>query len=418
MKLNDTRGFGLRWVCCASLAGLAGLPAATHAAGPSTIVGGTEAGPCQWAAVVALTDPGESTPFCSGTLIAPGLVLTAAHCASDSPVDVIFGELVASPTHTITADCVAHPDFEMFQPGDDVAFCVLRQPAPVTPIPPLAGCEADGIVEDLPLTIVGYGAVVADPATGLQGHGIKRIAELRVLGTQPRDREFTARGEDQGPCVVDSGGPALLELPDGSWRVAGVVSRSALPGAPQPGENICELVDFITYGAVWQQLEWLENISGLDVTPCHDADGTWAPTEACDGFPLDPGAVGATWATECAGEVSGPGQLCGPPFDEGGSDTGDPTTGADSSGGPEDPSGTGDPPDGTTTDVTADPTTAGTTADAGTDVSSDSGGANDPEADGCACTSQPGRRGGAALLGLVVLGLLRRRGRGGSGRYA
>lgn len=31
----------------------------------------------------------------------------------------------------------------------------------------------------------------------------------------------------------------------------------------------------------------LEDTAGVDITPCHDADGTWNPTSACDEFPRD-----------------------------------------------------------------------------------------------------------------------------------
>mgnify|MGYP000918027438 CR=1 FL=1 len=60
--------------------------------------------------------------------------------------------------------------------------------------------------------------------------------------------------------------------------------------------------------------------SGIDVTPCHDSEGNWAPTPDCGAMPYEPGngSGAGTWASGCSeGPVSGFGALCGDAFGSG-----------------------------------------------------------------------------------------------------
>ncbi|MDZ4064230.1 MAG: trypsin-like serine protease, partial [Coriobacteriia bacterium] len=62
------------------------------------VVGGIPASPSDYPSTVALTDP-SGDPFCSGTLVAPTVVVTAAHCiksGSPSNVRVVHGYAVPS----------------------------------------------------------------------------------------------------------------------------------------------------------------------------------------------------------------------------------------------------------------------------------------------------------------------------------
>jgi MYXO-CTERM domain-containing protein len=61
---------------------------------------------------------------------------------------------------------------------------------------------------------------------------------------------------------------------------------------------------------------WLERTSGIDVTPCHNSDGTWNPSAACRGFPMNPETSNGAWSTMCQSVTrSGLGATCGAPFD-------------------------------------------------------------------------------------------------------
>jgi MYXO-CTERM domain-containing protein len=60
---------------------------------------------------------------------------------------------------------------------------------------------------------------------------------------------------------------------------------------------------------------WIEENSGVDITPCHDVDGTWNPTPACQGFAVDTLETSVEWDDWCETPRLGPAATCGPAFD-------------------------------------------------------------------------------------------------------
>jgi hypothetical protein len=68
--------------------------------------------------------------------------------------------------------------------------------------------------------------------------------------------EFTAGGAGRDTCVGDSGGPAYLTTPRGTF-VAGVTSRNAVPGSDCGSGGIYTRVD--------DALEWIRNASGRSI---------------------------------------------------------------------------------------------------------------------------------------------------------
>jgi len=67
---------------------------------------------------------------------------------------------------------------------------------------------------------------------------------------------------------------------------------------------------------MWNAVAWVEQDSGIDITPCHDADGAWNPSQDCTGAPLSPDSgSGLSWSNDCAGAPLGPAiETCGPPY--------------------------------------------------------------------------------------------------------
>src|SRR5690606_13922230 len=92
--------------------------------------------------------------------------------------------------------------------------------------------------------------------------GIKREVAATLTGVNESGREFRAGGGGKDTCCGDSGGPALVQLDSGEWRLAGVLSRGGTCG--EGG----------IYGVPMPELCWLRDSSGVDLLP--------AGCEACD----------------------------------------------------------------------------------------------------------------------------------------
>jgi MYXO-CTERM domain-containing protein len=94
-----------------------------------------------------------------------------------------------------------------------------------------------------------------------------------------------------------------IQASDGSWRAFGITSYG----------NGCGGGGW--YSMMHPGMEWFESESGVDITPCHDADGTWNPGPDCQGFPLQPMTASGSWPNSCdGGPVSGWSDSCGAPY--------------------------------------------------------------------------------------------------------
>lgn len=289
---------GVRWLTRSlaglSLLGMLGMAGPAQAAPPqpssqpSEIVGGVPTEICEWPQVAALTLGGT----CTATLIHPRMLVYAGHCGTLHN-QARLGEGTDSPARELELLRCERASDVFAVTSMDFAFCELREPVEDLPIVPLLfGCDEAQIEVGTPVTIVGF---------GLDGDGTigtKRVAESSIVSVLSL---IGIGGMGTGADEGDSGGPALVLLDDGSWRVLGIVSGGGGGGA------------VVQYVPAPVTVEWIEAHSGIDVTPCHAADGSWAPTPACAGFYVAP-ELGASWADACPSVVSGASARCGPAF--------------------------------------------------------------------------------------------------------
>jgi Trypsin len=183
-------------------------------------------------ALLADVDPDSPGPdvFCSGTLIAADVVLTAGHCApSFSRVGVTFDpaydENAASPAGIFSGTYVTHPDFGFSGPGGfsdphDLAVVLLDVAPGIAP----AQLPTEGLLDELghkalrsaTFTVVGYGTVREDKTGGPHGlvpiDGVRRFALGTFRSLQPAWLSLSQQPStgDGGACFGDSGGSLFL----------------------------------------------------------------------------------------------------------------------------------------------------------------------------------------------------------------
>ena len=185
----------------------------------------------------AFSGDGETFSWCTGTVIDPYVVLTAAHCleqatsvAIDTPAGTYYGvETVAHPGYTIGDNGTGGVLF------NDLALILSNDPIDVVPAsillsrPPQAGERA---------IVAGFGITEPEGEAGTINAGNASVRNVTA------NHVFISYADDEShPCPGDSGGPLLLNQ-NGWWVIAGVVSQSDPTVAP---ENVCRPGDVTLY---------------------------------------------------------------------------------------------------------------------------------------------------------------------------
>lgn len=236
---------------------------------PVALVGGAAADDAAAVALESATGP------CSGVVVAPRVVLTAAHCLGAAMV-VHVG--AAAPWDATVAVVAQHRHRRWVAGGSayDLALVRLATPLAVAALP-IRTADAAALTA---VRVIGFGrTVAADPASA----GVRRTAALTVAAADDAVL-YTAATGSAFTCAGDSGGPAL----DGAGAVAALV----VAGDPAcAGASRLARVD--------REAAWIAAVIAAWDGPCA-ADGACAASCATVDPDCDPCGLDGTCAAGCA----------------------------------------------------------------------------------------------------------------------
>jgi secreted trypsin-like serine protease len=284
--MKPGRGFWRKQA--AVLVALAALPAlllapagagAASAAAQASIIGGDAASIVDFPSLAYIAaQTGKKEGFaCTGSVIAPRVVLTAAHCVEDlerggftpaSDYGVATGQ--ANP-HLIPHDQILQISdthvFPGFDPGTthgDAALLVLSSPTAAPPIPLASATDRALYRGGTQVQLAGWGVTRPNARSApdnlrttstvvLDGPSCKRQTRsfnppyanaAQMCTTDPPDQK-------SGSCFGDSGGPAIAHRADGSPVELGIAS-SVGPNCDTRLPDVFTRVDTVsTWAAEW-----------------------------------------------------------------------------------------------------------------------------------------------------------------------
>jgi secreted trypsin-like serine protease len=258
----------LRGLCaglCVALLSLAlAAPASASGGAQASIVGGSTASSEEWpwaAFILAVDKKGEGFS-CSGSVIAPNLVLTAGHCVED----IVTGRKTPLPEYVVVTGsshvrdgslrqiskvkraqiskvkrAILYPHFNRFKVHGDAAVLELATPTTAPSLALATETDAALLAANTPTWIAGWG--LSGPLRKLQRTPVLRRGATFVqqrLYCRNHARAYypffnyssqlctiTPPGFSVGTCHGDSGGPALAFREDGTPVQIGITSLGA-----------------------------------------------------------------------------------------------------------------------------------------------------------------------------------------------
>ena len=184
--------------------------------------------------VVAITTPSQ---YCTGAVIAPRVVLTAAHCLDDvtNPSTIGVRPNLTNQTLGVVRSFRA-PGYNAATHDNDAAVLILKSPAKVRPLAVMSTEPGAGSAA----RITGYGqhtytSGVAHVAFSADTT-VQSLSACQAIwaeyGSAVPSSDICADDAPYNSATLtrgDSGGPLLIKSPNGNWQVAGINDLVIIP---------------------------------------------------------------------------------------------------------------------------------------------------------------------------------------------